>query len=47
DYVLVKRKFRTSVQNVRAHRGATDGIGTDHHLTRAKIRLHLKCRRKS
>ncbi|CAF4152005.1 unnamed protein product [Rotaria sordida] len=46
DYVLVNRKFRTSVQDVRVHRGATGGIGTDHHLIRAKIRLHLKCRRK-
>ncbi|CAM4832623.1 unnamed protein product [Rotaria magnacalcarata] len=47
DYVLVNRKFRSSVQDVRAHRGATGGIGTDHHLLRAKIRLHLKCRRKT
>ncbi|CAF3960540.1 unnamed protein product [Rotaria magnacalcarata] len=43
DYVLVNRKFRSNVQDVRAHRGATGGIGTDHHLLRAKIRLHLKC----
>ncbi|CAF2946844.1 unnamed protein product [Rotaria sp. Silwood2] len=47
DYILVNRKFRSSVQDVRAHRGATGGIGTDHHLLRAKIRLHLKCRRKA
>ncbi|CAF3849768.1 unnamed protein product, partial [Rotaria sp. Silwood1] len=39
DYILVNRKFRSSVQDVRAHRGATGGIGTDHHLLRAKIRL--------
>ncbi|CAF4163850.1 unnamed protein product [Rotaria sp. Silwood2] len=36
DYVLVNRKFRNSIQDVRAHRGATGGIGTDHHLLRAK-----------
>ncbi|CAF5059280.1 unnamed protein product, partial [Rotaria magnacalcarata] len=46
-YVLVNRKFRFSVQVERARRGATGGIGTDHHLLRAKIRLHLKCRRKT
>ena len=47
DYVLVNRKFRTSIQDVRVHRGATDGIATDHHLLRAKVRLHLKCRPKN
>ncbi|CAF5188491.1 unnamed protein product, partial [Rotaria sp. Silwood1] len=47
DYVLVNRKFRSSVQDVRVHRGATGGIGTDHHLLRAKIRLHLKSRKKT
>ncbi|CAF4265621.1 unnamed protein product, partial [Rotaria sp. Silwood2] len=47
DYILVNRKFRSSVQDVRVHRGTAGGIGTDHHLLRAKIRLHLKCRRKT
>ncbi|CAF4311483.1 unnamed protein product [Rotaria sp. Silwood2] len=47
DYVLVNRKFRNSIQDVRAHRGATGGIGTDHHLLRAKVRIHLKCRKKT
>jgi hypothetical protein len=46
DYVLVNRKFRSSIHDVRAHRGATGGIGTDHHLLRAKVRVHLKCRKK-
>lgn len=46
DYVLVNHKFRNSIHDVRAHRGATGGIGTDHHLLRAKIRIHLKCRKK-
>jgi endonuclease/exonuclease/phosphatase family metal-dependent hydrolase len=46
DYVLVNRKFRNSIHDVRAYRGATGGIGTDHHLLRAKVRIHLKCRKK-
>ncbi|CAF1115131.1 unnamed protein product [Rotaria sp. Silwood1] len=36
-----------SVQDVLVHRGATGGIGTVHHLLRAKVRLHWKCRRKT
>ncbi len=44
DYVLVNRKFRNSIHDVRAHRGATGDIGTDHHLLIAKVRIHLKCR---
>ena len=47
DYVLVNRKFRNSIQDVRAYRGATGGIGTDHHLLMAKVRIHLKCRKKT
>ncbi|CAF1202531.1 unnamed protein product [Rotaria magnacalcarata] len=47
DYILVNRKFRNSIQDVRAHRGETGGIGADHHLLRAKVRLHLKCRKKT
>ncbi|CAF2235543.1 unnamed protein product [Rotaria magnacalcarata] len=47
DYILVYRKFRNSIQDVRAHRGATGGIGTDHHLLRAKVRIHLKCHKKT
>ncbi|CAF4806298.1 unnamed protein product [Rotaria sp. Silwood1] len=47
DYVLVNRKFRSSVQDVRVHRGVTGGIGTDHHLLRAKICLHLESRKKT
>ncbi|CAF4394209.1 unnamed protein product, partial [Rotaria magnacalcarata] len=47
DYILVNRKFRNSIQDVRAHRGETGGIGTDHHLLRAKVCLHLKCRKKT
>ncbi|CAF4408867.1 unnamed protein product [Rotaria sp. Silwood2] len=39
DYILVNRKFRSGVQDVRVHRGAIGGIGTDHHLLRAKILL--------
>ncbi|CAF3954733.1 unnamed protein product, partial [Rotaria magnacalcarata] len=47
DYVLVNRKFRNSIQDVRAHRDATGGIRTDHHLLRAKVHIHLKCRKKT
>ena len=46
DYVLVNRKFRNSIHDVLAYRGATGGIGTDHHLLRAKVRIHLKYRKK-
>ncbi len=46
DYVQINRKFRNSIHDVRAHRGATGGIGTDHHLLIAKIRIHLKSRKK-
>ncbi|CAF1574985.1 unnamed protein product [Didymodactylos carnosus] len=47
DYILVNRKFRTSVHDVRAHRGAAGFIGTDHHLFRAKVKIHLKSRTKN
>ncbi|CAF1042994.1 unnamed protein product, partial [Didymodactylos carnosus] len=46
DYTLVNRKFRTSVHDVRAYRAAGGAIGTDHHLMRTKVRIHLKCRQK-
>jgi endonuclease/exonuclease/phosphatase family metal-dependent hydrolase len=41
DYVLVNRKFRNSVRNVRAHRDATSGVGTDHHLLTAKVPMTM------
>ena len=47
DYIPVNRKFRSGLQDVRVRRGDTGGIGTDHHLLQANIRLHLKCRRKN
>ena len=46
DYTLVKKKFRSSVEDVRMLRGAAGTIGTDHHLMCVKIKLHLKSRRK-
>jgi exonuclease III len=46
DYTLVNRKFRSSVEDVRFYRKAAGSVGTDHHLMRAKIKLHLKSRRK-
>lgn len=47
DYTLVHKKFRSSVEDVRMLRGAADTIGTGHHLMRAKIKIHLKSRRKN
>jgi hypothetical protein len=47
DYTLVNKKFRSSVEDVRMLRGATGTIGTDHHLMRVKIKIHLKSRRKN
>ena len=47
DYTLVNKKFRSSVEDVRMLRGAAGTIGTDHHLMRAKIKIHLKSRRKN
>ncbi|CAM4859591.1 unnamed protein product [Rotaria socialis] len=47
DYTLVNRKFRSTIEDVRVHRTAAGVIGTDHHLIRSKVRLHLKSRKKS
>ncbi|CAF1437436.1 unnamed protein product [Adineta ricciae] len=47
DYALVNKKFRSSVEDVRMLRGATGAIGTDHHLMRVKIKIHLKSRKKN
>jgi hypothetical protein len=47
DYALVNRKFRSSVEDVRVHRTAAGAIGTDHHLLRAKVKIHLRSRRKN
>ena len=46
DYTLVNRKFRSSVEDIRAQRSCDGIIGTDHHLLRTKLKLHLKSRRK-
>ena len=46
DYTLVNKKFRSSVEDVRMFRRASGAVGTDHYLMRAKIRLHLRSRRK-
>ncbi|CAF3323508.1 unnamed protein product [Rotaria sp. Silwood2] len=46
DYTLVNKKFRSSIEDCRMYRRAAGAIGTDHHLMRVKIKLHLKCRRK-
>ncbi|CAF3398890.1 unnamed protein product [Rotaria socialis] len=47
DYTLVNKKFRSSVEDVRVYRNAAGAIGTDHHLVKAKLRLHLRCRKKA
>ena len=44
DYVLINRKFRSSIHDIRVHRNAAGAVGSDHHLRRTKIRLHLKNR---
>ncbi|CAF2129927.1 unnamed protein product [Rotaria magnacalcarata] len=46
DYTLANKKFRSSVEHVRMYRRASGAIGTDHHLMRTKIKIHLKSRRK-
>ncbi|CAF4522848.1 unnamed protein product, partial [Didymodactylos carnosus] len=46
DYTLINKKFRSAVEDVRFYRKAASGIGTDHHLMRSKIKLHLKSREK-
>lgn len=46
DYTLVNRKFRSSVEDVRVHRTVAGTIGTDHHLLRSKVKIHLKSRKK-
>uniref|UniRef100_A0A914XLD6 Endonuclease/exonuclease/phosphatase domain-containing protein n=1 Tax=Plectus sambesii TaxID=2011161 RepID=A0A914XLD6_9BILA len=40
DYVMVNNRFRSSLRDVRAMRGAD--CGSDHHLLRALVRLKLK-----
>ncbi|CAF2121924.1 unnamed protein product [Rotaria magnacalcarata] len=47
DYTVVNRKFRSSVEDLRVHRMAAGTIGTDHHLLRAKVKIHLRSRKKS
>ncbi|CAM4846531.1 unnamed protein product, partial [Rotaria magnacalcarata] len=46
DYTLVNRKFRSIVEDVRVHRTAAGTIGMDHHLLWAKVKIHLRSRRK-
>jgi hypothetical protein len=47
DYTLVNKKFRSSVEDVRMLRGAAGTTGTDRHLMRTKIKIHLKSIRKN
>lgn len=41
DHICISQKFRHSLLDVRARRGAD--AGSDHHLLTAKIQLKLKC----
>ena len=40
DHICISKKFRTSLQDVRARRGAN--AASDHHLVVAKLKLKLK-----
>nr|KAG5705881.1 hypothetical protein BaRGS_030771 [Batillaria attramentaria] len=43
DHVMVIQRYRSSLQDVRARRGAK--IGTDHHLVVTKIKMRLSARK--
>ena len=43
DHILVRQRYRSSLQDVRARRGAD--IGSDHHLVIAKIKMRLSARK--
>ncbi len=45
-YTIVNKKFKSSIEDVRVYRRAARSTGTDRHLMRSKIKLHLKSRRK-
>ena len=40
DYICINKRWRSTIQDVRAYRGAD--VGTDHHLVRASLRLRFK-----
>nr|KAG5710457.1 hypothetical protein BaRGS_022275 [Batillaria attramentaria] len=44
DHVIVRQRWRSSLQDVRARRGAD--IGSDHHLVVAKLKMKLSAARK-
>jgi len=44
DHVLVQRRWRSSLQDVKARRGAD--IASDHHLVVAKLKMKLSARKK-
>jgi exonuclease III len=48
DHILVRTRWASTVEDCRAYRGAETGNpgGTDHTLLRARLKLHLACRRK-
>ena len=44
DHIIIKQRFRSSLQDVKARRGAY--IGSDHHLVVAKIKIRLSASKK-
>ena len=44
DHVIIRQRWRTSLQDVRARRGAD--IGSDHHLVIAKLKVRLSARKR-
>ena len=46
DYIIIRRRWLSSVQNCRTYRGSELG-NTDHRLVAAKIRLRLKATKPS
>ena len=44
DHIIIRQRWRTSLQDVRARRGAD--IGSDHHLVIAKLKVRLSARKR-
>ena len=40
DFICISQRWRSSIQDVRVHRGA--GVGSDHYLLKALVKLKLK-----
>ena len=44
DHIIVRQRWRTSLQDIKVRRGAD--IGSDHHLVVAKLQMRLSARKK-